>query len=106
MKKPSLIGRGLTVAAALAFATPGVAQPTAVAEALSPAEAELATDEELQQARGGWVWVVVIAGARASQIAIRMCASKTDSCARGAAAVFTSASAARRWVCNRYGRFC
>lgn len=98
----STISRRLCLVAAMCLATPAIAQaPPVEATVASPA-----TDAELEQARGGLVWAVVLVGLRAGQVAIRICGSRADSCVRGAAAVFTSAAAARQWACRRYGRFC
>lgn len=105
------------VCAAVAFISPvhalqpapGQVDPIqAVAPTPSVAEgADQVTDADLEAARGGLVWVVVIAaGARAASVVIRTCGSRVDSCARGAAHVFTSAAAARRYACSRWGRFC
>lgn len=76
----------------------------APAEAQSPAET--ASDADLEGARGGWVWVVIGAGATGSLFVVRQCASRIGACASGARAVFTSSRQARQWVCRRTGRLC
>lgn len=98
----SAMSRCFCVAAAMSLGVPAIAQaPSGGAAIASPA-----TDAELEQARGGLVWAVVLVGLRAGQVTIRVCGSRSGSCVRGAAAVFTSARAARQWACRRHRRFC
>ena len=128
----SKIGRSLCFAAALSFAGSGLAQlpspsdpynslqpPAAGSTSSEESSTELqgqlpeavyegvpATDEELQQAQGGLVWVLVYYGAVGTTVVLRACAPRVNSCVRGAAAVFTSARAARNYACRRWGRLC
>jgi hypothetical protein len=98
------------LAMAMVLAGPARAQTATGPEQPISAEAapasQAASDTDLEGARGGWVWVVIGLGASASIFVVRQCASRADSCARGALAVFTTAKLARRWVCRRTGRLC
>lgn len=119
-KISSTVGRSLCLAAALCFASPAMAQapmPGGAAIPLSTTIPDLveqtanppnevgqdtlaASDAELAEARGGFVWFYyVIVG---TQAVLRTC-TRVD-CARIGAAVFTSAAAARRYICQRNRR--
>ncbi|HEY0027383.1 MAG TPA: hypothetical protein VGC35_05895 [Allosphingosinicella sp.] len=103
-------------AAALLLSTPSMALPLPVAAQQQAtvavpapetgASLERASDVDLEAAQGGLYWVVVGYAASVSSIAIRTCASRVDSCARGAMFIATSAKAARKYVCNRWRRLC
>lgn len=68
-----------------------------------------ATTAEMDDARGGWVWVVALVGAK---VAIKACKSKALStqCAAAAGGVairtYGTIAGARAFACNRWGRFC
>lgn len=67
-----------------------------VAEAWAPA-----TQAELDEARGGYFWVVGAGGT-----AIRLCTQNYRACQSGALFVANSLISAKRWACAKYRRFC
>lgn len=119
-KISSTIGRSLCLAAALCFASPAMAQAQMPGEAAIPLsttipdlieqtanppnevgqDALAASDAELAEARGGFVWFYfVVVGATA---VLRTCTRVN--CVKLGVTVFTSASAARRFICQRNPR--
>jgi hypothetical protein len=65
-----------------------------------------ANDAEIDEATGGWFWVVVVGGLRATNFVIKTCGKDIRACTGAGQMVFNSASAARNWVCRKYGRLC
>lgn len=67
-----------------------------VAEAWAPA-----TQAELEEARGGYFWVVGAGGT-----AIRLCLSNSKACQATGVFVAKSLASAKSWTCKKYRRFC
>ncbi len=67
-----------------------------------------ATAAEMDEARGGWVWIVARVGYSGARFVILRCGSsaQADRCARAVGAtvtqVFNNQSAARRYTCSRW----
>lgn len=101
----------VVAAAALAITSFSTAMPTpamADGNSIISQYGLPATSTEMDEARGGWVWFVAMAGTR---FVIRTCSSpaQVDRCARTVGTVvgvFNSQSAARQFTCRRWGRFC
>lgn len=71
-------------------------QSDPVAEAWEPA-----TQLELDEARGGYFWVVGAGGT-----AIRLCLSNSKACQATGVFVAKNLVSAKSWACKKYGRFC
>jgi hypothetical protein len=67
-----------------------------VAESWAPA-----TQAELDEARGGYFWVVGAGGT-----AIRLCLSNSRACQATGVFVAKNLVSAKSWACKKYGRFC